>query len=83
MFRDPLMPSTALLPLTDTRRGGQVPIAHEPEPLRPFSATLAVVPIECGKHDTTATKWDETTETERSTDGVVEPDTLTETKTDT
>lgn len=73
---DPLVPPAALLPLADTRGGGQRPIEHVPGSLRPFSATLAVVPIRCGKHDTTATRWDKTEETERSRDGVVEPDTV-------
>jgi len=80
---DPLVPPSALLPLADTRGGGQRPVEHVPGSLRPFSATLAVVPIHCGKHDTTATKWDKTEETERSRDGVVEPDTVVIPQTDT
>lgn len=32
-------------------------MANVPGVLRPYSATLAVVPIECGKHDTTATRY--------------------------
>ena len=73
---DPLVPPSALLPLADTRAGGQRPVEHVPGSLRPFSATLAVVPIPCGKHHTTATRWDKTEATERSRDGVVEPDTV-------
>ena len=37
---------------------GKRPVEHVPGSLRPLSATLAVVPIECGKHDTAASKWD-------------------------
>lgn len=80
---DPLVPSAALLPLVDTRCGGQRPVEHVPGPLRPFAATLAVVPVECGKHDTTATKWDETQATEDSSDGNVDPDTVVIPRTDT
>jgi hypothetical protein len=80
---DPLVPPFSLLPLTDTCGGGQRPIEHVPGPLRPFSATLAVVTIQCGKHDTTATRWDKTEATERSRDGVVDPDTVVIPRTDT
>jgi hypothetical protein len=47
--RDPLMPVAALLPLCDTAAGGRLPLEHSPGPLRPFSATLGVVPIQCGE----------------------------------
>jgi hypothetical protein len=80
---DPLVPHSALLPLADTCGGGQRPVEHVLGSLRPFSATFAVVPIQCGKHDTTATKWDKTEETESSRDGVVVPDTVTIPQTDT
>jgi len=84
MFRaDPLMPSAALLPLADTRCGGRLPIEHVPGSLRPFSATLGVVPIECGKHDTTATRWDEKKTEETNRDGTVDIDTVTIPRTDT
>jgi hypothetical protein len=46
----------ALLPLSDTR-GGDIPLAGTPGSLRPLSAAPGIVPIECGKHDTTATRW--------------------------
>lgn len=80
---DPLVPPAALLPLSDTRSGGQRPLHHAPGTLRPYSASLAVVPLQCGKHDTTATKWDKTEATEESKDGVVVPDTVTIPQTDT
>ncbi|MGH4017583.1 MAG: hypothetical protein ACRDSL_27405 [Pseudonocardiaceae bacterium] len=80
---DPLMPSAALLPLADTRCGGRLPIEHVPGSLRPFSATLGVVPIECGKHDTTATRWDETKTEETNRDGRIDVDTVTIPRTDT
>lgn len=80
---DPLVPPTTLLPLSDTRTGGQRPLHHAPGPLRPYSASLAVVPLQCGKHDTTGTKWDKTEQTQESKDGVVIPDTVTIPQTDT
>ena len=81
--RDPLMPAAALLPLCDTAGGGRLPLEHSPGPLRPFSATLGVVPIQCGKHDTTATKWDETETKPTNRDGREDPDTSTIPRTDT
>lgn len=80
---DPLSTPAALLPLSDTRTGGQRPVEHVPGLLRPFAATLAVVPIVHGKHNTTATKWDETKPTQDCKDGVVVPDTVTIPHTDT
>jgi len=50
---DPLFPSVALLPLSDTQ-GGQTPLAGTPGPLRPLSAALGIVPIECGKLESTS-----------------------------
>ncbi len=83
ILHDPLIPPTALLPVCDTLIGGQRPLHHIPGRLRPYSASLAVTPLECGKHDTTATKWEETRGTEESKDGVVVPDTVTIPQTDT
>lgn len=81
---DPLMPAEALLPLSNTRHGAEVPLVHAPHVrLRPYSATLAVTPLKMGKHDTTATEWKETQATERSHDGYVETDTIDLIKTDT
>lgn len=80
---DPLVPARSLLPLAETRSGGYRPVDHVPGPLRPFSATLAVVPVQCGKHDTTESKWEETKETQESKDGEVVPDSVVEIKTDT
>jgi hypothetical protein len=51
--------------------------------VNPLPATLAVVPIQWGKHDTTATKWDKAEETERSRDGVVVLDIVAIPQTDT
>lgn|GEM_PF-1753765 len=70
---DPLMPSAALLPLCGTRSGGTIPPPHRSGALRPFSATLAVAPLECGKHDTTATKWDKDQATQTGGDGKDSP----------
>lgn len=80
--RDPLFPSPTLLPLAEA--GGHVPLPHVPGDLRPFSATLAVLaPIEAKKHDTTSTSRVEKEHTQRSRDGVVEPDSISHVKTDT
>lgn len=79
---DPLFPSAALLPLSDTG-GGQVPLAGVAGPLRPLCATLAVAPIECGKHSTTATHWYEDDPTQKSDDGKVVTDTVKILRTDT
>ena len=79
---DPLVPPSALLPLAATHCGGQRPVEHVPGSLRPFSATLAIVPLPCGKHHTTATRWDKTEGTQKSRDGVVEPDSVVITQTD-
>lgn len=79
---DPLFPLIALLPLSDVR-GGQLPLVGTPGPVRPLSAALGVVPIECGKHDTTASRWWEDDATETTDDGVVKPDTVRIMRTDT
>jgi hypothetical protein len=79
---DPLFPSAALLPLSDTR-GGNMPLAGTPGPLRPLVALLGIGPIECGKHDTTATQWYEDDATQRSYDGKVVEDTVKILRTDT
>ncbi|MGH3961690.1 MAG: hypothetical protein ACRDRY_00285 [Pseudonocardiaceae bacterium] len=44
---------------------------------------MGVTPVEAGKHDTTATRWTEDKATQKSRDGVVEPDTVPITHTDT
>ena len=85
---DPLMPSEALLPLSDTCTGGQVPLGQGARPdgvdrVRPYVAATAVIPIECGKHDTTSTRWTENEATQESKDGEVVPDTVPVTHTDT
>lgn len=82
-LHDPLIPPATLLPLSDTRTGGQRPLHHASGTLRPYSATLAVAPLQCGKHDTTGTKWDKTEPTQESKDGVVIPDTVIIPQTDT
>ncbi len=79
---DPLFPSAALLPLSDPG-GGQVPLVGIPGPLRPLSAALGIAPIECGKHDTTASRWYEEDPTQKSDDGKVVPDTVKILRTDT
>lgn len=79
---DPLVPPSALLPLVGTRCGGQRPIQHVPGSLRPFSATLAVIPPRQGKHRIIATRCDKTETTQRSRDGVVEEDSVVITQTD-
>lgn len=79
---DPLFPSAALLPLSDTR-GGDIPLVGTPGSLRPLSAALGIVPIECGKHDTTASRWYEDDPTQKSDDGKVVSDTVKILRTDT
>ncbi len=79
---DVLFPLKALLPLS-APGGGHCPLPHVPGILRPLVAALGVTPIEAGKHDTTATRWTEDKETQKSRDGVVEPDTVPITHTDT
>lgn len=70
---DILFPTNALLPLSGAG-GGNVPLPHMPRMLRPLGAALGVAPVEAGKHDTTATRWTEDKATQKSRDGVVEPD---------
>ncbi len=79
---DVLFPARALLPLS-ALGGGHQPLPHVPAALRPLAAALGVIPVEAGKHDTTATCWTEDKETQKSRDGVVEPDTVPITHTDT
>jgi hypothetical protein len=79
---DPLFPTSGLWPLAE-RGGGYRPMANIPGPLRPYSASLGVAPIECGKHDTTATRWTQEKATEESKDGEVVPDTVSIVHTDT
>lgn len=69
-------------PWSDTR-GGHVPLVGTPGPLRPLSVALGITPVECGKHDTTATKWYEDDPTQKSDDGKVVSDTVTILRTDT
>ena len=80
--QDILVPAAALLPLSD-RNGGQLPLTGSPGVLRPLCAALGVAPIELGKHDTTASRWYEDDETQKSDDGVVVPDTVKVLRTDT
>lgn len=79
---DPLFPAGGLWPVAE-RGGGYRPMANLAGPLRPYSATLGVAPIECGKHDITATRWNQEKATEESKDGEVVPDTVTIQHTDT
>jgi hypothetical protein len=79
---DPLFPISGLWPVAELG-GGYRPLANISGSLRPYSALLGVAPIECGKHDTTATRWSEEKATEESKDGVVVPDTVTMEHTDT
>jgi len=72
----------ALLPLS-APGGGHHPLPHVAAALRPLAAALGVIPMEAGKHDTTATRWNEDKATQKSRDGVVEPDTVSITHTDT
>lgn len=77
-----LFPARALLPLS-APGSAQHPLPHVPGARRPLAAALGVIPLEAGKHDTTATRWTEDKETQKSRDGVVEPDTVSITHTDT
>lgn len=79
---DLLFPTKALLPLSEPG-GGHYLLSHVPGVRRPLSAALGVIPVEAGKHDTTATRWTEDKATQKSRDGVVEPDTVPITHTDT
>lgn len=79
---DPLFPVAAALPLSEP--GGVVtPMPNIPGNLRPFSASLGVAPIECGKHDTASTRDTVLKATETSKDGVVVPDSVKVVATDT
>lgn len=81
--RDPLFPSVKMLSLSDPG-GVQYATEHTPGSLRPFSATLGVPrPLVAKNHDTTASKWTESTSAETSKDGIVVTDTVPDTKTDT
>lgn len=77
-----MFPSAALLPLSDAQ-GGDIPLVGIPGPLRPLSAVLGITPIECGKHDTTASRWYEDDPTQKSDDGKVVSDTVKILRTDT
>ncbi len=79
---DVLFPARALLPLS-APGGGQRPLDHVPGVRRPLAAALGVIPAQCGKHDTTASRWTEDKPTQKSRDGVVEPDTVSIPHTDT
>lgn len=79
---DVLFPARALLPLS-APGGGHHLLPHVPGAWRPLSAVLGVIPVEAGKHDTTATRWTEDKATQKSRDGVVEQDTVSITHTDT
>lgn len=79
---DILFPAKALSPLS-LAGGGHLPLPSTPGALRPLAAALGVTPVQCGKHDTTATRWSEDKATQKSRDGVVEPDTVSITHTDT
>lgn len=80
---DPLFPSPALLPLSDPG-GVQNTIEHTPGTLRPLAATLGVPRLPDGKkHDTTSTRWTDSTPGETSHEGNVVTDTVTDTYTDT
>ena len=79
---DPLFPSPALLPLNGPG-GVQNTIEHTPGTLRPFVATLGVPRrLDGKKHDTSASKWTEPTNSETSHEGNVVTDTVTDTMTD-
>lgn len=80
--QDTLLSHAALLPLCDLR-GGAVPVPAKAGRVRPLTASLAVPPVECGKHDTTATRWYEEDATEKSDDGRVVSDTVKVLRTDT
>ncbi len=62
---DVLFPARALLPLS-APDGGQHSLRHFPGALRPLAAALGVTPVEGGKHDTTASRWTENMETQKS-----------------
>lgn len=80
---DPLFPSTAGLPLS-ARSGGSVltPLTTPRGPL-PLAVSLGVRPIECGKHESTATKYHKNVTTKHIIDGTEERDTIVQENTDT
>ncbi len=78
---DPIAPRAAFLPLTEAN--GYVPLAHTPGSIRPFAATLAVVPVLSGGDQTSATRDNEVKQTQRSSDGKMETDAVTIVVTDT
>src|SRR5262249_54943501 len=80
---DPLFPSSNILPLNEPG-GVAYPVAHMPGALRPFAATLGMpASAEEKKHDTANTRNTTSQATQRSDDGRVVPDTITDTTTDT
>lgn len=78
---DPLFPAAALLP--QSAQDGYVPLAHVHRGIRPFAATLAVVPVNRAGDETTGTRDNEVKQTQRSSDGKMETDAVTIVVTDT
>lgn len=79
---DPLFPNSATLPLGEPG-GVQYPVTHTPGALRPYAATLAVPPpVEAKAHDTSSTRNTTSQATQRSDDGQVVPDSLSDTTVD-
>lgn len=79
MTNETLVPPNSLLPQSEKAGSAIGRAPSECGALRPFSATLAVTPITCGKHDTQASRWEEKTATQKPGDGrdsPPEPDTV-------
>ncbi len=79
---DSLFPGSSTLPLCELG-GGNRPVANVPGVVRPFAATLGELPIELGKHDTTASRWTTTERTKQNLDNKEVPDTVQKVNTDT
>jgi len=77
----PLFPGAALLPLS-APGGVTYPMEHTPGVLRPYSASLAVAMPPVGKHHTGATRPATSSPTQRSDDGRVVPDSVSDTGSD-
>jgi hypothetical protein len=79
---DPLFPQSSTFPLSE-HGDYRFPLVHEPGPLRPFAATLAVPPPpESKKHDTTSTRPATSDRTSYNDDGKARTDTQSDTGSD-
>jgi hypothetical protein len=76
-----LVSPSALLPMSEAG-GVAYPMQHTPGVLRPFGASLAVAMPQAGRHSTDSTAPRTTQRTERSDDGKVYADSVSDTGSD-